>query len=196
MSESEIHEYVRKKLGHVAPYNEVSFFLDLLSVRSVSAGSLLFSENSIDNNNYYLINGLLKTYFEKEEKKVITNFIRPQNLISNLCSEISEGKAWQTVEAVTDCLLLCITREKLYLIFKTSPALANKYLSLATRLLIVADNRLKYLISKNAKEKYRLFAETYNEYIDKIPQYEIASFLDITPETMSRIKSELVEKGQ
>lgn len=64
-----------------------------------------------------------------------------------------------------------------------------------TKRLHALQNRILMLISSNALERYDHFVDTYPNMVQRVPQKMIASFLGITPETLSTVKSKRYKKG-
>jgi CRP/FNR family transcriptional regulator, anaerobic regulatory protein len=164
------------------------FLASATVVKTLRKGRVLFTEGSLDNNYYFVWKGLLKAYFEKNDTHIISNFIKPGAFISNMATPFSDGKSWRTIEAVTDVALRYITEETSVEMFRTYTDISQIFLDAMANELKAADLRLKCVTQQTAIDKCRFFEENYGEFLNHVPQYEIASFLDIAPETYSRIK--------
>ncbi|UEG48657.1 Crp/Fnr family transcriptional regulator [Ferruginibacter lapsinanis] len=186
---------IKSKLGHYISEVEIEAILPHVFIKELEPGRLLFIEESIDENNYFLIEGLMKRYFETGKKRNITNFIKPGNLISNLSSEISDGKAWETLEAVTKVKLLYITKQSLFSICKSNYKLGLLYLDFIMKIRKNQTNKLRQIINKKSNEKVENFMVAYKPFADYVPQNEIASFLNVSPETLSRTKRAMITKS-
>jgi CRP-like cAMP-binding protein len=56
---------------------------------------------------------------------------------------------------------------------------------------VATHRRISYTLSASAEERYLAFLKTYPELAEQVPQHEIASYLGITPQSLSRIRKEL-----
>lgn len=126
--------------------------------------------------------------FNTEDAKV-------QNLfIVDFDSFVSQKPGRLNTEALTDCEVLYCKHADLQKLF----FLAKKY-ERAGRLIVEeayqhVHNRAINLTIQTAKERYKTFLKDYAYVCDKVPQYHIASFLNITPQHLSTLKKELKKK--
>lgn len=92
------------------------------------------------------------------------------------------------VEALEDVDLLLITNEQLQDLARTVPAIAAMLESLNRGATIANNKRMRAAISMTAEERFEDFARTYPHFLKRFPQNMIASYLGISPETLSRIR--------
>ena len=188
MLDNKTTSLIKSKLLHYISEAEFEAILPHIYSRELEPGRILFIEDSIDENSYFLIEGLIKRYFETGKKRNITSFIKPWSLISNLSSEISDGKAFETLEAVTKVKLFYVTKQSLLNICKENFSVGLLYLDAVMKIRKNQTNILRQIIHKNASQKIENFMNTYATFSDDIPQNEIASFLNLSPETLCRAK--------
>jgi CRP-like cAMP-binding protein len=99
------------------------------------------------------------------------------------------------VEALEDVDMILITNEQLHDLARTVPAIAAMVESLNRGATIANNKRMHAAISLTAEERYEDLARTYPHFFQRFPQNMIASYLGISPETLSRIRKMAV-KGQ
>ena len=96
-------------------------------------------------------------------------------------------KSFLTIEVIKDCELLCISvdlLEKLLLKSQEVTLACNRMLGISA---IKAMEHEKIIISSKAKERYHYFADTHPELMNVVSKKDIASYLNMTPESLSRI---------
>jgi len=140
---------------------------------------------------YYLCEGLLVNYYLDKGREVVTTFTFPDDIIADFKSAI--------FKIPSDCYILSLAEGWAYRLsisdFDEYKA-RNPLILAAERELIAAyalllEERLYFLQHKTAKERYCFLLENYPEFIHYIPLKYIASYLGITLETLSRLRSEL-----
>lgn len=136
--------------------------------------------------------GILRVYGTDDKYNDITKFfIRENQFFSDIESYYSQKASSNAIQAVTGAELLVIQNQTLE---KLSQQIDNlfifqKTITEATLLNKIKDN--DFLNFGNAKTKYREFLKRYPELVLQVPQHYIASYLKITPQSLSRIRSQI-----
>lgn len=164
--------------------------LKRVSLRSFKGGELIIDATRACTTSYYILEGLTRTYFLKDEKEVIEYFSANHEWANS-------PRSWRTgkpdiyyVDAIEDTTAIAIEARDMGYLFNTYPEL-DRYgrLSMATLLDHLLE-RITSLRFTSAKEKYLHFKETYPHIHHRIPLGMVASYLGITQETLSRIRRE------
>lgn len=145
----------------------------------ISKGQILQTEGEFNTKIYFVISGLLRSYaIDKNGKENIFMFGPEGWVIAD--TSPPEKPAVLYIDAIEDSVIKIlpknIEREK-------------ENVVPITRRLEALQNRILTLISTNAIERYDNFAEMYPTIIQRVPQRMIASYLGVTPETLSAAKS-------
>lgn len=97
------------------------------------------------------------------------------------------------IDVLEDANLLLITHGQMQELIRTVPAMAELMRELDRRHAIATQKRLQAAISSTAEERYLTFLSQYPSYVHRFPQHLIASYLGILPETLSRIRTKLLQ---
>ncbi|WP_276504123.1 Crp/Fnr family transcriptional regulator [Terrimonas pollutisoli] len=97
------------------------------------------------------------------------------------------------IEAWEDTELLIITRAEMLDLIQKIPSIAQMTRLMDERSFIASQRRLNSTISNTAEKRYKEFADNHPQFIQRFPQHFIASFLGITKETLSRIRSQMLK---
>jgi CRP-like cAMP-binding protein len=97
------------------------------------------------------------------------------------------------IDALEDASLLLITHAHIQELIRTVPAMAELMRGLDRRHEIATQKRLEAAISSTAEERYLAFLAQHPSYAQRFPQHLIASYLGILPETLSRIRTKLLQ---
>lgn len=181
-------------IKHFEKFIPVNEKLSLELIKRVSIvfykkGELLIDANKVCVQSLYILEGLTRTYFLKDGKEV-SEYFSSDNEWAN------SPRSWRTgkpdiyyVDAIEDTKALCITVDDIIYLFNNFPEL-DKYGRLSMTTLL--DHLMERIISFRftmAKEKYNHFKQTYPSIHGRIPLGMVASYLGISQETLSRIRS-------
>ncbi len=108
---------------------------------------------------------------------------------SNLPSELN-------IDALEDTMVLQINLQDLTYLYKKSRKFNLIFRVLLEKAHTALQRRLLLNISSSAQEKYKSFVKNYPHLLNRLPQTQIAAYLGITPEFLSKIKSELLRNGK
>lgn len=97
---------------------------------------------------------------------------------------------------VPSTLFIDALEDSILTVFPKDIEQEKKNIAALAKRLNVLQNRILMLISSNAIERYEHFVETYPNIVQRVPQRMIASYLGVTPETLSAAKSKHHKKGR
>lgn len=98
------------------------------------------------------------------------------------------------IDAIEDSELLMISRHHFEEMMVTLPKMERYFRILFQNNIIAKERRLASSISYGAEERYAQFVQAHPHILQRLPQHLIASYLGITPETLSRIRRHLAQK--
>lgn len=164
----------------------IQYFKPLSTKRNVR----LVSQGETCNRLYFINKGCIRTYYLTEQGHEKTRFIAFDGMIiSSLSSFISQQASFEFVEALENSELLYISQPDFYALVKTHPEWEKFYLKLLEFAYIYQNKKIEELVTLSAGEKYALLMKEHPEYIKRLSNKILASYLDITQETLSRLKS-------
>jgi CRP-like cAMP-binding protein len=141
----------------------------------------------------FILSGCTKMfYIDKEGQEHIIMFSIEDWWTSDLGSFISQTPADYNVQCIENTELIQFTYEKLEELYKDIPKLERLFRKIVERAFVASQKRLIRNFSVTAKERYLLFKKNYPKIEQRIPQYMVASYLGITKEFLSKIKSNLI----
>jgi CRP-like cAMP-binding protein len=114
--------------------------------------------------------------------------------IGDLASFELRSPSQLNVQALEDTWLLAFTQDGIDEIFKHIPQMERLFRMMAQRTLAVLQKRLFLTVSASAEERYLALIERHPSIEQLVPQYQIASYLGILPESLSRMKKQRIQK--
>lgn len=164
-------------------------------IKKLRKKQYLLQEGDVWRYNAFVLSGFLRTY--RVDDKGQEHFI--QFSVENWWagdreSYIDEKPAKFNIDAFEDSEVLLISKDDFEMLLSKIPAFCIFMRNLMERSLIALRNRVHSNITYTAEEKYSDFLKTYPSLSNRIPQHMIASFLGITPETLSRVRNQISKK--
>lgn len=157
--------------------------------------TMLLSDGQVCNFESYLVKGCVKKYYiDPNGDEVILQFAVEDWWVSDMVSFTEQVPSRLYIETLEETELLQITYQDKELLFKQIPKLERVFRLLVQRAYTVLENRFFTGITASAEERYLNFIKKYPALPQRVPQYQIASYLGITPEALSRIRASLLRK--
>lgn len=171
---------------------EKDTFISLLESRTESKKTILLHEGEICQFEAYIKKGCIRTYYIDENGfEVILQFAIEDWWVSDIASFNEQKPSNLFIETLEDCELLILTPSKKEILLREVPKFEKFFRNLVQRNLSATQNRLINTISKSAQEKYLEFIKLYPTIPQRVAQHYIASYLGISPEFLSKIRTRL-----
>jgi CRP-like cAMP-binding protein len=167
----------------------------LCIVKKLRKHQYLLQEGDICKQHAFVTKGCLRSYsIDKDDVEHIVKFAVEHWWIADRDSLYSGEPAKLNIDAVEDSEAVLISKEDFDVICKQIPAFNDMVNNLLQSAYHASQNRILANISLSAFEKYEYFLERYPDLALRIPQGMIASYLGISPETLSRVRSQVMTK--
>jgi CRP-like cAMP-binding protein len=172
--------------------NEKELLKTYFTSKKLRKKQFLLEEGEVCNYLSFVERGLLKSY-NVDEKGVehVSLFAWEGWWTSDLSSFFKEEKSIFTIDAIEDSEILMITLTDFEKMTLEIPIMDRYFRILFQNSLFTKERRLLNSVTYSAEDKYLLLAESNPKLLQRIPQNLIASYLGITPETLSRIKKNI-----
>jgi CRP-like cAMP-binding protein len=167
-------------------YDEV---LNYFSEKLIAKKENLMEEGQVCKYHYFVLNGLLRKFFINEKGIEQTTEFAIENwwLTDNIAYENKQITSFY-IQAVEKTQVLYISYENQEKLVQKFPVMERYFRFVYQRAYAASQMRIKYLFSLSKEEFYFNLANTYPAFVQRVPQYLIASFLGFTPEYLSEIK--------
>ena len=133
----------------------------------------------------------MRAYVSHEGKDITFWIGKEGATIMSLKSSVKNEAGYETIELMEDSLLYCLKRSDLYRLFEEDIDIANWGRKLAELEFLRAEEKLIPLLFTTASERYRVLLERTPDLLQRIPLECLASYLGITPVSLSRIRAKL-----
>ncbi|MEM9832171.1 MAG: Crp/Fnr family transcriptional regulator [Bacteroidota bacterium] len=168
-------------------------FKERINMKAINAGTQLVNEGQIATHLYFIDIGLLRVYHLEDGKEVNTYFACDGQFISCYASFVAQTPSFEYLEAIEDSMVFAISYENLSQLYSESSGFERIGRILAEKNYLCLIDRFYSMQTKTATGKYLDFIENHEKKIvQRVPQYQIASFLGIAPESLSRVRKHLL----
>lgn len=160
-------------------------------------GQFLLRESEISDKLYFISSGLIIEYYgitsgNDSYKEILTQISADGSFFYSSSSFINGKPSTRQVKAIENTVVNYISKSKLEELYLRVPKFDRIARILTEQYLADAENRLELRENTNNKEKYLAFLERYKMVNNRLKIKEIASFLNMTPETLSRIRRDIM----
>jgi CRP-like cAMP-binding protein len=169
--------------------------ISYLKERKIKRRQFILQENDICNHFTFVVEGCLKMYgIDNNGYEHNLQFAAENDWIADIGSLHRERPSQLYIEAIEPSLILQITRKDLWHLYNQYPKFDRNFRVIIENKFIELQNRVMQNISSTAQERYETFLEQYPELSNRLPNTQIASYLGITPEFLSKIRNERMNK--
>ncbi len=177
------------------PRSETALCGSFYTVRNIKKGELLLREGEVCRHTYFVEKGLLRMYsIAKNGKEHIIQFAPESWLMSDRSSLYFNEKSNYYIEAIEDSEVLFLSPDFFQNLNQSFPETVTNNDLLLQKHIRNLQNRVNSLLAETAEERYLNFIKMYPNILQRVPQWMVASYLGVTPESLSRVRKELVKK--
>jgi CRP-like cAMP-binding protein len=188
-----LRAYIDKIMASSISDEEFKLVEEAFSEKIVKKRQFLLHEGSICQYTAFIAKGAMRQYtIDKKGVEHIVRLAIEEWWISDRESFQGLTPSRYNIVALEDCHLLVITNEKLTYLLDKSPLFAKLRRLLDEKNTIASQKRIEATISFTAEEKVIDLIKNYPQFLRRFPQNMLASYLGITPETLSRIRKNLL----
>jgi CRP-like cAMP-binding protein len=174
---------------------EIDELSTLFAERKIKRRGFILHQGDVCKHVTFVVSGCVKMYaIDQAGKEHNLDFAMENDWISDLSSFYAEKPGGVFIEAIEPSVILQIARADLIYLYTHYPRLNSTFRIIIERKYIDLQNRVLQNISASAEERYVDFVTRSPALAARLPNTQIASYLGITPEFLSKIRSELAHK--
>lgn len=156
----------------------------------------VLQEGDVCNHFNFVVRGCLRMYAIDEKGNThILQFAAENWWITDMGSFYEKQPSKLNIDSLEDTMVLQISYDNLTGIYDRAPKFNKIFRILIENSHVALQKRLLETISSTAEERYLSFLDTYPHLTNRLPQTQIAAYLGITPEFLSRIRNSLVKNS-
>ncbi|MEX2593667.1 MAG: Crp/Fnr family transcriptional regulator [Anditalea sp.] len=172
---------------------EVKALAENIPVRFFKKGTVLVNEGDICNKCYFVLKGCLRQYIFINGVDKSTQFYTEEQAAVFFSSIANQSKSESHLSCVEDSILIVGEPNSETEMYKKFPKLEQ-----ITRMMMAQDfgkiqDALSYFIASSPEERYLNLLKTKPDLLQRVPQHQLASYIGVSPESLSRIRKRLLK---
>jgi CRP-like cAMP-binding protein len=178
-------------LGAIKPIS-ADLRLALLSafkIANFKRGDIILKECEVCRNLWFLVDGILRSYHTIDEKEVTSRLMFKNHIVISAGSFFKQTPATESIEALSDTVVATLSFISLQEVYNRFPEFNYHTRIITETYFHKQEQRLYMLRQADVRLRYKYFKENYSEYFKDISLKYVASFLNITRETLSRLRN-------
>ncbi len=174
--------------------SELEIIMPYFETKQFKRKSILLNIGQVSTEVYYIIDGCIRLFCEKDGEELSTYFFTENMFAGSYDSFLSCKPSKVAIETLEDCEVLVLTYESLESLYQIFPKM-NEFIrkAIEQRFILLHDLFISYLLN-SPEERYLTLIKDRPELLQRIPQHQIASFIGITPVSLSRIRNRVFKK--
>lgn len=161
-----------------------------LRYKELNKKDYLLKEGAVCKANHFILEGCVRLYFTSDKgKEQILQFGIDNWWITDLTSLELQSPSRFHIQALESTAVALLDRRAENILFEKIPGLERYFRLVLQRAYAATTMRLYFLSSQSGEERYNHFNAAFPDFVQRIPQYMLASYLGFTPEFLSRIRA-------
>ena len=188
---------LRQYLSRQAHFTEEDFLVMESSFveKRLGKGEFLLREGEISKHGAFVAKGCLRSYtIDNKGKEHILQFAPEEWWIGNIASARTNTPSAYFIDAIEDSDLLLIDGSSFETSMQKVPGFAAGFRAGIERHAAAKDQRIIASLSASAEERYINFLQKYPTIAQRVPQHMLASYLGVSPETLSRVRKQMSKR--
>jgi len=175
--------------GFVSLTNEeFALMANELVIRNFDKRELLTRAGEVENYLNFVVKGLVRKYFYKGRTEIITQIAKEGEFINSSASFLSGNPSPYLVETLEPSTFLSVTRDQLERLYENNPRIERVGRIVITHLFLQREEWEHECLRLDTRERFLRFVENNPDLMQRVPQKYLASYLNMKPETFSRLK--------
>ncbi|MBX7095413.1 MAG: Crp/Fnr family transcriptional regulator [Flavobacteriales bacterium] len=162
-----------------------------LELRTLKKGDVLQEAGKASLSMNYVVSGAIRSYLYLEGNEITWNFYFPGGIATDFQSFISEETTPLTFLSIDQSMVISLPKDQVAELYRKVPALMQLETLFAKRAFLDMRQRMESFLLQSAEERYVSLIEKNPALVRKIPNKDIATYLGIAPQSLSRIKRRL-----
>lgn len=173
-------------------HDELDILENILVPMKFAKGQMILSEGEICKHIYYIEKGLVRQFYFKKGKEVTEHMVVEGNIVMCIESLFKEEPTSLQVEALEPVLIYALPKARLEEVALHNVNIQILYRKILEESLILSQIHADLLRFETAQDRYRKMCKLATQVTLRAPLVYIASYLQMTPETLSRVRSNIV----
>ena len=167
-----------------------------MSIQYYKKGDILLKEGQISTEAYFVLEGCVRQYFIVNGEEKTNNFFTEEQWVISLNSFANSIPSTHYMACCTDCVLVVGNRKEEENLYKHFPKLETVSRKVMEKVFADQQEIMASYTTDTPEQRYLKLLNSRPNLFQIIPQYQIASYIGVKPESLSRIRKRIVQNNQ
>ena len=174
---------------------EQELFLSKTVTHHYKSKTILLNDGEVCKHSYFVNSGILRSFNINDSiVEHVLSFACQGWWISDMYSLLSQKPGNLFIEVIEDAEVVLLSKENQEQLYHSIPKLERFFRILTENALVANQQRIMDNLSLSAEERFEKFSKKYPSLVQHVSQKQIASFIGVTPEFFSKMKSKMLRK--
>ncbi|AQG78005.1 hypothetical protein AWR27_00745 [Spirosoma montaniterrae] len=190
-----MYDTLKATVQSVQPLSEAEWalMLPMFRYQAVKKGEQILQAGQVCHTIDFIAEGALRIFFNYDGKDISRQFFFERAFVTELGSFLTQQPSRYNIDAVEPCKLLSISYADLNDLYEKSASFLKFGKLMSDQTAIFVINRNIELATTSAKERYLALMHERPKVMSRVPLHMIASYLNITPEALSRLRRDIAK---
>lgn len=187
----DIKKQLQRYFGRYVHFTEDEFecIFEKLQVKTFAKKEFLLEKGQICRYKYFISKGLIRSfYIDEKGTEKITQFAIDNWWLTNMESFVREQPSTVYLQALEESIVYYIQKSELEYLYSKIPKLERLFRIITENMLIAQQRKSDIYLQMKSKDRYEDMVKHLPDFVQRIPQYMLASYLEITPEYLSELR--------
>ena len=168
-------------------------FIQINTFKSFKKGTIILKEGQLSDESYFILEGCLRCYYFLDGEEKTTAFYTELEGVNPPCV-VDKKPSKYYIACVEDCILSIGNPELEIIMFERFPKFEILFRKLSEELLVKSQVSFDDFKTSSPEQRFIKLQQSRPDLIQRIPQHQLASFLGIKPQSLSRIRARILKK--
>ncbi|MFN8281698.1 MAG: Crp/Fnr family transcriptional regulator [Chitinophagales bacterium] len=173
---------------------EISAIVETMTIKQYKKGTVLLKEGEVSTEVYFVLEGCVRQYYLVDGDEKTNNFFTEEQWVISMNSFGQHKPSTHFLDCCMDCSLVVGNREKEESLYKRFPKFETVSRKVMEMVFAEQQEIMSSYTTDTAEQRYLKLLASRPDLFQKIPQYQIASYVGVKPESLSRIRKRLLNK--
>ncbi|HLP52439.1 MAG TPA: Crp/Fnr family transcriptional regulator [Chitinophagales bacterium] len=173
---------------------EISAIVETMSIQQYKKGTVLLKEGQISTEAYFVLEGCVRQFYVVDGDEKTNNFFTEEQWVISMYSFGQSKPSNHFLDCCMDSSLVVGNREKEENLYKRFPKFETISRKVMEKVFAEQQEMMASYTTDTPEQRYLKLLKSRPELFQKIPQYQIASYVGVKPESLSRIRKRLLQK--
>lgn len=173
---------------------EIEAIVETMTIKQFKKGTVLLKEGQISNETYFVLEGCVRQFYLVDGEEKTKNFFTDEQWVISMNSFSQQNPSNHYLDCCIDSKLVVGNREMEESLYKRFPKLETVSRKVMEKVFVEQQEIMSSYTTDTPEKRYLKLLKSRPDLFQKIPQYQIASYVGVKPESLSRIRKRLLQK--